>query len=264
MKRQRVHTAFYVVVILFLACQSSHAETVKITNGEWAPYLSEHLPENGFASDVVRAAFDAAGLSVEYGFYPWKRAFKLARQGDWHGSVVWVYTPERARDFFFSDTVVTDSEYLFHLKSFKLEWQRPEDLQDVRIGGTLHTVYPAFKAAEDQGIITIERTGTYENLYRRLLKKRIHAIPQVSAVGEFLIRTTLTPDQQAQITMSPTIIQTRRYALILSKAIPENKHILERFNRGLKHIRLTGIYREMLDRLKRGGYDPVPVSKSAL
>ena len=255
MERQGINPAFYVVVILLLVCQNSHAQTVKITNGEWAPYLSEHLPKNGFASDVVRAAFDAAGLSVEYEFYPWKRSFKLARQGDRHGSVVWVYTPERARDFFFSDTVVTDSEYLFHLKSFKLDWQKPEDLQGIKIGGTLHTVYPAFKAAEARGIITIERTGTYENLYHRLLKKRIHAIPQVSAVGEFLIRTTLTPAQQAKITMSPTIIQTRRYALILSKAVPENKDILERFNRGLKHIRHTGIYGEMLDRLKRGGYD---------
>ena len=230
-------------------------EIIRITNGEWAPYLSEFLPENGFASHVVKTAFELAGIDVEYGFFPWKRSYKLAREGSWHGSVVWVHTGERAGDFYFSDTVVEDNEYLFHLKSFSLEWDEVEDLRGLKIGGTLHTVYPLFDRAEAEGILYLERTGTYENLYRRLLKKRIHAIPQVSQVGKYLIRTTLTPAEQARITYAPRVIQTRRYRLMLSKAVPGNDMLMAEFNRGLAALRAQGIYQRMHDALKRGGYD---------
>ncbi len=245
-----------VTIFLCLVNTAGAKEKIRITNGEWAPYLSEHLPKNGLASDIVRAAFAAVGIDVTYGFFPWKRSFKLAREGKWNGSVVWVHTPERARDFLYSDTVISDHEYLFHLKDLKLKWKTVEDLKGLKIGGTLHTVYPVFESAEGRGILSIEQTGTYENLYRRLLKKRIDAIPQVSAVGEYLIRTTLTESEQSKITVSPTIIQTREYALILSKNVPENASLLQRFNRGLSMLRDSGEYQKMLDALKNGEYDP--------
>ncbi len=246
-----------VAILLCLINTAGAEEKIRITNGEWAPYLSEGLPKNGFASDVVRKAFAAVGIEVEYGFFPWKRSFKLAREGKWNGSVVWVHTPERAGDFLYSDTVIKDNEYLFHLKTFELNWKTVDDLNGLKIGGTLHTVYPLFEAAQARGILSIERSGTYENLYRRLLKKRIDAIPQVSAVGEYLIRTTLTESEQSRITVSPTIIQTREYALILSKDVPENVLFLKRFNRGLSMLRDSGDYQIMLDALKNGAYDPV-------
>jgi len=244
-------------VLLFLSfTQPAFAEqTLRITNGEWAPYLSEHLPKNGFASDVVKVAFAAVGINVEYDFFPWRRSYMLARKGTWHGSVVWVHTRERAEDFHYSNTVVLDQEFLFHLKSFKLEWEQVEDLEGLTIGGTLHTVYPLFALAEARGLISIERSGTYENLYRRLLKYRIHAIPQVSQVGRYLISTTLTPEEQSRITFSPTVIQTREYALILSKAVPENALLIKKFNQGLNLIKSKGIYGKMLKALTTGAYD---------
>ena len=123
------------------------------------------------------------------------------------------------------------------------------------IGGTLHTVYPVFEQAEQKGILKIERAGTYENLFRRLLGRRIDAVPQVSAVGSFLVRTRLSAEQQAMISVHPTIIQTRHYALILSKAVPDNRRFLKLFNKGLAIIRNNGTYDLLKDRLSRGGYD---------
>ncbi len=230
-------------------------ETIKITNGEWAPYLSQKLPHFGFASHVVKKAFDAVEVDVEYGFFPWKRSYKLAKTGDWNGTVVWVYTPQRAEFFYYSNEVIVDHEYLFHLKKFSLEWENAQDLKGIIIGGTLHTTYPVFEKAETQGLLTIERAGTYENLYNRLLKQRINAIPQVSQVGSYLIRTTLTQEEQSLITFSPTIIETRKYSLILSKAVKKNKRFLELFNRGLSIIKNNGTYDQLYKNLEHGRYD---------
>lgn len=250
---------FLLISTLLLMAISGHThakEMVYITNGEWAPYLSQDLPHYGVASHLVKEAFATQGIDVVYGFFPWKRSYKLAKEGHWHGSVVWVRTPEREDAFIYSDVVITDYEHLFHLKSLPLDWKTIEDLEGLRIGGTLHTAYPIFEAAEKKNILILVRSGTYENLYHRLLKRRIDAIPQVSAVGEFLIRTQLNPYEQQKITFSSTIIQKREYALILTKAIEENKRYLTLFNRGLERLRQTGRYDQMMNALKKGAYDP--------
>lgn len=250
---------YIIVVTVVLMTAAGHCpagETVRLTNGEWAPYLSQNLPHHGFASHIVTAAFNAVNIEVKYRFFPWKRSYKLAREGEYNGTLVWVYTPERAKSFYYSEPVVIDHEYLFHLKSRPLDWQRVEDLNGLRIGGTLHTVYPVFEEAQKKGLLAIERSGTYENLYQRLLKRRIDAIPQVSEVGAFLIRTTLTTAEQSQITHSPTIIETRRYALILSKKVEQNKIYLEKFNQGLAIIHQNGLYQRLKTDLNDGKYDP--------
>ncbi|MFQ2822701.1 MULTISPECIES: hypothetical protein [Aeromonas] len=38
-------------------CAAVRAETVRIAVGEWPPYISESLPNQGFLCEVVRQAF---------------------------------------------------------------------------------------------------------------------------------------------------------------------------------------------------------------
>lgn len=243
------------LIALALTTDADAQDRIRLTNGEWAPYLSKNLPHFGAASHIVVSAFAVVGVEVEYGFYPWKRSYKLAREGTWNGTLVWVYTPARAVDFDYSDVVISDPEYLFHLKTFDLQWKTIEDLRGLSIGATLHTVYPTLENAEALGILTIERAGNYDTLYHRLLKARIHAIPQVSQVGRYYLRTTLAPEARSQITYANTIVQERNYHLILSKKVEVNKQLLKRFNNGLKMIRDSGQYAQIIEKLKKGAYD---------
>lgn len=241
-------------------------ESIRITNGEWPPYLSHSLPHQGFVSHVVTEAFNAVDIEVEYGFFPWKRALKYAKQGYgvnkediWHASVVWVYTPERAEDFLYSDVVVLDDEVLFYLKSAPVVWESVDDLKDKIIGATAHTVYPLFEAAQEKGLLHIQRAGNYDTLYKRLILQRIDAVPQVRHVGSYFLRTTLTQKERDLITFYPTIIDTRKYHLIFSKAHPENERLLFLFNQGLQKIKASGKYDAMMESLERGHYDtPAP------
>lgn len=230
-------------------------EQIRLTNGEWPPYLSEKLPQNGAASHIVTEAFAAVGVDVEYGFFPWKRAYQLAVDGIWHGTLIWVKTPERERDFYYSDVVISDPEYLFYLKSRKLKWKEVKDLKNLNIGATLHTVYPTLEAAEKEGILTIDRSGNYDNLYQRLLHKRIDAIPQVNQVGKYFQRARLSKKDRVQITHSSTVLQLRQYHLILSKNVEENSRFIELFNQGLAILKASGRYYEIISALDTGEYD---------
>jgi polar amino acid transport system substrate-binding protein len=237
-------------------------EVVRLTNGEWAPYLSEHLPYNGVASHIVSQAFAAVDIDVEYDFFPWKRAFLYAKEGQgasgeiWNGSLLWIYLPDRTEHFIYSDPVVVDSQILFYLKDNGLNWQSLDDLKGKVLGGTAHTAYPRLEQGVQRGLFTINRGAGYEDLFKRLFANRIDAIPNVKEVGEFYIRTSLTPTQQSQMASSPTVIEKRTYYLVLSKKIQENKVLMERFNRGLKIIKDNGFYEQAFNNLRNGKYDP--------
>ena len=59
-------------------CQSK----IRITNGEWEPFLSENSSEYGFGSHIVTEAFKLEGIEIEYGFFPWTHGFETAKSGD--------------------------------------------------------------------------------------------------------------------------------------------------------------------------------------
>ncbi len=247
-------TAFLTLLSIF-ATESIAAERIRLTNGEWPPYLSEHLPHFGSASHIVQESFKAVGIEVEYFFSPWKRSYFLAKEGMWDGTLVWVKTSEREHDFYYSDIVITDSEYLFHLKARKLDWHTIEDLKGLIVGATLHTAYPTLEKGAAAGLFRIDRAGNYDNLYRRLLRKRIDVIPQVLEVGKYYQRTALSPEERERITFAKTVLQQRHYHLILSKKIEANKHRIKLFNKGLSKLRETGRYEEILKAMNRGEYD---------
>ena len=95
----------------------SGPDTIRLTNGEWPPYLSEHLEHYGVVSRIVTEAFALEGVKVEYGFFPWKQAYELAESGEWDGSLIWLRTPEREQYFYFSEPILQCNYVFWHLKT---------------------------------------------------------------------------------------------------------------------------------------------------
>ena len=128
-------------------------------------------------------------------------------------------------------------------------------MKGLSIGATLHTVYPPLERAEIRGLLRIERAGNYDNLYRRLLNHRIDAIPQVSQVGKYYLHNTLSLEDMEKMTYSQTVLQERRYHVILSKVPEGNSALITAFNKGLAIIRASGIYDAIIKDLDSGAYD---------
>jgi polar amino acid transport system substrate-binding protein len=166
---------------LILGCGVAAAQTsktIRLTNGEWQPYLSKDSPHHGFAVHIVTEAFTLVSVEVEYGFFPWKRSFILAKEGIWDGSVVWSDSEDRRKDFLYSDSVVPQTTAFFHLKNTKFDWDTYDDLRDDRVGGTLEYFYGTkFDEAEAAGIFKSNRAPDDETGLRKLLKGRIDVFP---------------------------------------------------------------------------------------
>jgi polar amino acid transport system substrate-binding protein len=231
-------------------------DTIRVTNGEWPPFLSEHAPHYGFASHIITEAFALVGVEVEYGFFPWKRSYKLAMEGKWDGSAIWWENEERRTLFYFTDSVSSTREAFFHLKAKAFDWTRYEDLRELRIGGTNPYDYgKAFNDAESVGIINVERAPNDETSLKKLLKGRLDVFPGTVMVTYEQIRKTFSDEEAALLTHHPKPIAERPVYLIFSKKLPGNEHMRDRFNEGLRMLKENGRWDQIIADALAGEYD---------
>ncbi|PHV12859.1 substrate-binding periplasmic protein [Chitinimonas sp. BJB300] len=234
MRRIRIE----VLAIVFLLQSFMAAADVTLTNGEWPPYLSEHLKYYGIASHIITDAFAHAGIKVQYVFRPWKRAYLEAENGKFDGSVVWTYEKERAEKFHFSDPIFEGKSVFFHLKSFSFNWTTFDDLVPVRVGGTLGYSYEF----EKNPAIQVQRADNDVDNFKKLLAGRFDIFPSEMNVGYATLQQNFTPAEVSQITHHPRAYNVVTYHLILTKSKTDSKKLLTSFNKGLKALRDSGKY----------------------
>lgn len=216
-------------------------KVVRLTNGYWPPFLSPELPGYGIGSNIVTQAFNTMGYSVEYGFYPWKRSFDLASKGYWDGTVLWVKTPEREKQFFYSLPVIESKYVLLHLKSFKLVWESIEDLGPLKICAAQgYYIGEAFEVSEKKGLLKVDRVPSERQCIDLLLRNRVDVVPINLSVVHSLLEAHFNPYQIGKLTYNPKILRTSTTHLLLSRKKPQNEILMDIFNKGLKKLEEDG------------------------
>lgn len=252
----------FVQYISLLACLVSlpgwTADTIKLTNGEWPPYMSEEYKHHGLVSHIVSEAYKQSEVTVEYGFFPWKRAFKEALEGKkWSGSVVWTKNPKREKDFLFSEPVIALKDVFFHRKDLQLSWNTMADLSKYKIGASIGYSYgEAFTKAEADKVINVKRIASDEKNLKKLAAGRIDLFPATLEVGYALIADKLDEASGNLLTNNPKSIRETSYRLIVSKKAKNAEEMIKKFNEGLAKIKASGAYEKMLTDSIEGKYRP--------
>lgn len=222
------------------ALASNPPHTLRITNGDWPPYLVEK-PPYGLISRIIDKAFEAEGLSTKFGFFPWPRSYALARKGLWDGSAAWSCNPERLKYFYFSMPVFPVTIVLFHRKDQQIYWESLADLGKYRIGTSQGYFYGnPFMEAAKSGVLNTENATSDIINFRKLLAGRIDAFPVDVVVGNEILRNAFTAKDREQLTYDIKDIFVGDLHLMLSRHVPGNAAVLKRFNRGLETIRDSG------------------------
>lgn len=229
-------------LLLNLLCHGlAVAEPVRLTNGEWPPYLGEHLPHNGVASRIVAEAFALQGIEVRWEFHPWARSLQLAERGQRAGSAVWLRSDERDTKFFISDPVVESGYYLFHRKGYNFDWEQVADLHGRRLAGTRGYDYgEAFQQAEASGQLRVNRVTSDDTAFRQLLAGRVDLFPMDKVVGFDMLHQHFTAAERAQLSFHPKPLRSDSLHLLLSREVPGNAELIARFNQGLVQLRDSG------------------------
>lgn len=217
------------------------AAEITLTNGEWPPYLGERLPHHGVASRIVEEAFALEGVAVHWEFYPWVRALRLAENGQRAGTAVWRRSAQREQAFFISAPVVESTYHFLHRKDRDFDWQRVEDLRDLRICATRSYYYgAAFQQAEAEGRLQVSRLSSDEQCLRQLLAGRTDVFPLDKVVALDMLHALFSATEREQLDFHPRPLHSDSLHLLLSRRMAGNAALIERFNHGLARLRASG------------------------
>lgn len=244
-------------ILLCILLPAHAADTVlRLSNGEWPPYFSETMRHYGAGSRIVSEAFASEGVRVGYGFFPWNRSLLLAEQGVWDGTLLWLRNEERERNFYLSEPVIDSGYVLFYRVGERFDWQSLSDLKPYRIGGTLGYDYGAtFTAAERSGELRVERAGSDEVNFRKLLAGHIDIFPMDKTVGYYMLHLHFPAVEVARLTHHGKPLRADPLYLLLSKKNPANRELMQRFNRGLRKLQASGKVERYLQESRQGLYD---------
>lgn len=224
---------------------------LRITNGEWPPYLGSDEPGHGIASRIVTRAFERAGYEVAYEFHPWARSLYLARKGQRDGTAVWLPSEKRREEFFISRPVIVTEYVFFHRVDMPFDWQTVADLADYRIGLTRDYDYgQVIDRVKTRGIAHTEIVSSDELNFRKLMAGRIDLFPLDRVVGQRMADDLFGADEAGSLTWHPHPVRKDRLHLLLSRKVAGNAERMEAFNRELKAMRREGkIQRILMDAL---------------
>lgn len=219
------------------------AETVKVATGEYSPFASEELPENGVTAAIVSAALKTQGVDVALDFLPWKRGYSEAELGKYLGTFPYVKNPEREAAFFYSAPIYTDQVRLFvHARTEK----------PISFTGKAICVPIGFDTSLVQGFIaqhsmTLEQPSEMSQCFKMLDKDRVAAVWASELVGQEITRSLFgkTPTIYP-LEINPVV--KIEYYFIISRKLPDAKKWLSRFNVGLKVIKSNGNYKRIVSR----------------
>jgi polar amino acid transport system substrate-binding protein len=233
-------------LIAWMPAWASAMDKITLTAGDWRPYLAHDAAQHGVIARVVSEAFALEGVQVTYTFSSWTRAYSDAEQGRADGSVIWIEQPERAEKFHYSEAVFEARTVLFHLKESKFDWNGITDLYGRTVGGTVGYMYQF----EPNPNIRVDRGPNDEAGFRKLLGKRFPVFISDLAAGQAVLNQHFTDAEVQRVTFHPRPLKITSYHLILPKKLARSPQLLERFNRGLKRLRDSGRYQELLTPLQ--------------
>jgi polar amino acid transport system substrate-binding protein len=232
----------FLLLSIFVTATTNAKEKIVLTNGEWVPFQSEHLPNFGVASMLVSEIFKNKGIEVSYIFRPWKRSYEEARIGKANGTLMWRLTEDRQQYFYYSDPIIESTAVMFHLKTLDFTWNKDSDLTPYRIGGTLGYQY----TYDNIPGINIERVAKDTLNFEKLLLNRIDLFGLDKIVGYDIIYRDFSPDQAEQFSYSESPHKKTAYHLILNKKDENHRKLILIFNRELKRLKENGRYQEII------------------
>ncbi|WP_163833775.1 substrate-binding periplasmic protein [Spartinivicinus ruber] len=225
------------------------ADKIKICLIEYPPYMSEKLPGYGVEPSIVAAAFKLMDIDIEYNFLPPGRAFLSAKKGSYHAAVGWVWSEERAKSFYYSDSILQGKLVFFHLKSYSFKWESYDDLKDIPIGIVVKNYYGRnFHKALDTGILSVQEVIQDEFNFDKLLVSRIKLFPLNVHIGYYFINSKYNAEVASLFTHHPKPLKVSVYHVLFSKKIQGNKALVKVFNQGLRKLKVNGIYQEIVDK----------------
>lgn len=235
-------------VLALLLAGPALAQTLQLVTGDdYAPYTDPALPEGGMLTEVVRKALRAAGHEVLLDWKPWVRGYDESKRGLYAGTFPYVPTAERQADFLYSDPLYEIRQVVYVRTGTNIN---PAKLES--FAGHVQCL-PQGWALPDQ-LAPLLKEKRLRLL--RPLKMADCARMVASGFGDFFVVDSLQGSRilhQASVTSAKVAPHANALSkwtlhLIVGKQRHDGAAILQKFNSGLKVLKNSGEYAEIVKR----------------
>lgn len=242
---------FFLITLLAMICFEVQAASVKLATGEYAPYVGEHIPNNGISSMVVKAVMKEMKQEYSLGFMPWKRVILELDNGSITGSYPWNLNKERFKKYYFSMPI---NEYRMIVFSRKGDYFPTEK----SLTGKVLCMPAGWDQATTNELVVRNRLqivspANAESCFNMLARKRVDVIFMNHLVGKSIVEKIFGKNSPLISNERPYLHKVVELHFIVSKKNPNGKKIIEDFNRGLGKIKSNGVYDSILSTISNYG-----------
>jgi len=215
---------------------------VHITTLEWPPFTGAALPEQGAASEILRAALAVSRIELQLEFLPWKRTIEAAQRNPAVAGYFPSYPFDIAPNFFASSWLAVSPLGIAYRASHPVDWAELADLERYRLGTVVgYGNTEAFDAAARAGRIKVETASDDLANIRKLAAGRVDGIVIDRAVLLYYLRSVpALAAERNRILFHPHPLQDQPLVVGLPDR-PDGHWLNGRIAEGLAHIDTNAI-----------------------
>lgn len=229
---------------LLFFCSMLRAEPVRIVSSEFVPHNGEHLPQQGYAIELVRQIFASQQQQIQLEFLPWPRALKQVQQGQAAAIVTLWYDSDRARYLHYPTPLYTNYIRFYQHNAKPVTFKKLSDLsqQRLRLGMVRgYSYHPAVRALPFEFVAV---NSDLESL-KMLALGRVDLVIAEQMVAEYLLQHELQSYQQ-QISSTGPLLETKPMYLAFAKHHPAAAALQQKFEQGLQQLKTEQRWQSLL------------------
>lgn len=244
------------IVLLLLVCLppalADQPRLKLVTGDDYAPFTGLQLPGGGMLTQLVMAALAEQQLAADLDWLPWKRGYLYTRQGRYDGTFPYVRSPDREKDFLYSEPVYTLQQHFFSRQGEAYEPDNLAALTGKRLCYPLGWQPPAvIQGLLDQGLISRYSPASLTACAKMLLLQRTDFLVADHRLGQVALRDSGKPLTAFQI--STGSLPRSSLHFIVARQHPQAAERMAQFNAGLNQLKASGRYAQIIEQ-----YDQLP------
>lgn len=225
------------------------ADPVRIVGGpDYPPFVDPKLPRGGMMTEIVVAAFAAAGTpTAPVAFEPWKRGYTSVLAGKYDATYAYVRTEEREREMLYSESLFdVDSVAVFAAASGRT-YAGPESLKGLTLCVVLgYAIDTAVEHLVRSGALAVSQNQSIEGCLRQIEIGRVDVFIGNRISTLQTLRDALGGGGSLSVADRP--VQRIPHHLVAAKANPRAAEIVAAFDRGLALLRADDRWRTIVER----------------
>lgn len=233
---------------------------VTLTTGDhYPPFTGQDLPEGGLATEIVTKAFERAGVPVSLDWLPFARGLYEVQSGRYAATFPYIRTPDRDRDFLFSQPLFDLNGTLFVRRGLSIDLRKPESLRGrilcLPVGWALNGLFESLRTSP---LVRVVQPADIGQCIRMIRAGHADFFPSDLRQGRSSLVSAGATHGEIQPQL-PTLQQTGVH-LIVSRHYEGAVELLARFDQGLRSLRADGEYDRIVARHADIGAAPEPAS----